>query len=389
MLPLDLAPLSDVEQAHEARVRAHIAAAIDAAGGWLGFDQFMALALYAPGLGYYAAGAHKLGAGGDFVTVPELSPVFGRCLGTECRGVLSSLGGGGVLEIGAGTGALAEEILQTLAESGCLPEQYWILETSPDLRERQRVRLGRLPAHIRSRVVWLDRPPEMAFQGVVLANEVIDALPVVRVCGDAAGIAEMGVVEDAGQFRASPRPASSALKSLMVQRGIHLAPGQQAEVCPTLEGWLAEVTRCLSRGVALFIDYGDARTRLYTPERAHGTLAAFHRHRIHQDPFIHLGLQDITAWVDFTAVAEAGLAAGLEVAGYTTQGCYLLGCGFENHLADLRARLPADREPLAARAALRLVLPHDMGERFKCVALTRDYDDDLLGFQIRDFTDHL
>jgi len=389
MLPLDFVPLSNDEQAHEARLRAHIAAAIDTAGGWLGFDQFMSLALYAPGLGYYAAGAHKLGAGGDFVTAPELSPVFGRCLGAECSRVLSALGGGDVLEIGAGTGALAEEILQAMAESGCLPDRYWILETSPDLRERQQARLDRLPAAIRARVMWLDRPPEQAFQGMVLANEVLDALPVVRVCGNEASVDELGVIRDGGHFRASPRPASPALTSLLAQRGIHLTPGQHAEVCPTINSWLAEVTRCLSRGVALFVDYGDTRARLYTAERMHGTLVAFHRHRLHQDPFVHLGLQDITAWVDFTAVAEAGLAAGMEVAGYTTQGCYLLACGFEGHLASLRARLAADREPLAARAALRLVMPHDMGERFKCIALTRHYEGDLLGFQIRDFTDQL
>jgi SAM-dependent MidA family methyltransferase len=389
MLTVDLVPLSETEQNHEARVRAHIVDAIDAAGGWLPFDRFMAAALYAPGLGYYAAGAHKLGVGGDFVTAPELSPVFGRCLGSECGRILRALDGGDILEIGAGTGALAEQVMHTLAEADALPAHYWILETSPDLRQRQHSRLDRLPPEWRSRIAWLDAPPAAAFRGVILANEVIDALPIARIRGSTTGLQEVGVVREGATLRDASRPVSAAVRACVQQRGISLAAEQDAEVCCLLSDWVDEVTRSLSRGVALFIDYGDVRSRLYAADRAHGTLVAFHRHRIHNDPYIHLGLQDLTAWVDFTAVAEAGAAAGFEVAGYTTQSCFLLGCGFERHLAAYKAQLDADHEPLAARAALRLVLPHDMGERFKCIALSRDYEFELAGFSVRDFTDQL
>ena len=389
MPPTELLPLTDAERAHERRVRAKIAAAIEAAGGWLPFEDFMGLALYAPGLGYYAAGAHKLGAGGDFVTAPELSPVFGRCLAEACATVLTGLDGGDVLEIGAGTGALAEEVLLGLQDVGQLPHHYRILETSPDLRERQRTRLSRLPTALSSRVTWLDVPPEAPFRGVVLANEVLDALPVARLRGNPQGVSTLGVVLEGSHLREMARPASRTTLALLAHQNIRLAPDQEAEVCPSLAHWLVTVTQTLASGVALFIDYGESRARLYGLDRPQGTFVAFHRHRMHNDPYINLGLQDLTAWVDFTAVAEAALEANLEVAGYTTQACFLLACGFEKHLAALRARLPDTHEPLAARAALRLVLPNDMGERFKCMALTRDYDGPLSGFAIKDVTDSL
>lgn len=386
MLPLNLVPLSDTERAHEARVRDCVVAAIHGAGGWLPFERFMDLVLYAPGLGYYAAGAHKLGAGGDFVTAPEVSPVFGRCLAEECGRVLTALGGGDVMEIGAGTGALAETLLTSLAATGSLPLRYRILDTSPDLRERQRDRLQGLPEALRSRVVWLDRPPHEAWTGVIVANEVLDALPVARVRGSAGGPLELGVTWDADRLTEGARPASTELKALLDERGIGLAEGQEADVCPTLQGWLSAVTGTWAAGVAFFVDYGDSRRNLYTPARPRGTLVAFHRHRQHNDPYVNLGLQDLTAWVDFTGVAEAADAQGLTVEGYTSQACFLLGNGFERHLAALRAELDPGREPLAARAALRLVLPHDMGERFKCMALSRQYRGALGGFSIRDFT---
>jgi hypothetical protein len=386
MIPIDLEPLTADEQAHEARLQAEIVAAIRAAGGWLSFEAFMQMALYAPGLGYYAAGAHKLGVGGDFVTAPELSPVFGRCIAQQCAQVLESLGGGQVLELGAGSGALAADILLTLADMGQLPDRYEILEISPDLRERQRRHLSTLPHEIRDRVFWLDRPPTEPFRGLVLANEVLDALPVARLRAEAYGLTELGIEFADGQLREVARPASQLAVSWLADTGVELAVGQEIEWCARLKDWVAAVTQSLGVGVVLLVDYGEPRRRLYSPDRSKGTLVAFHRHRIHNNPYINLGLQDLTAWVDFTAVAEAGIQSGLDVAGYTTQACFLLACGFERHLAAWRSQLPVEREPLAARAALRLVLPNDMGERFKCMALTRDYEGPLEGFSIKDFT---
>ncbi len=391
-----LAPLSADERAHEAAVVAHIEAELAAAGGWLSFARYMELALYAPGLGYYAAGAHKLGAGGDFVTAPELSPVFGRCLATECAAILGALGGGDILELGAGSGALAVELLLELARRDRLPGAYRILEPSPDLRARQQARLGRLlsPA-LGARVRWLDTVPPAPFRGVLLANEVMDALPVERFRVTARGLAALGVgarpaAGAAARFAWAERPASKALEAevaaIEADLGAPLPVGYVGEVCHALAPWLAAVSRPLAAGVALLVDYGGPRRQIYAPDRDGGTLACYRRQRRHADPFINVGLQDLTASVDFTRVALAAQALGLAVAGYAPQAHVLLALGFEQHLAALRAAATAAEEPLLARQAARLVLPDDMGETFKCIALARDYAGPLGGFALRDFT---
>ena len=385
LIPLELAPLSAAEAAHEAQVVAAVRAAQDAAGGWLPFSRFMELALYAPGLGYYAAGAQKLGAGGDYVTAPELSPVFARCLASQCAEVLSTLGGGEILEIGAGTGALAAELLAELGRQGRLPSRYRILETSPELRRRQQATLASLPDAQGARIDWLDAPPAAPFAGVVLGNEVLDALPVERFRIDDGRVEAQGVAWSGRRFEWAARPADAALTAEVAALGVTLAAGYESELCPMLGPWLAAVTAPLVAGVVLLADYGLVRAAYYAPGRDGGTLACFHRQRCHHDPFVNVGLQDLTAWVDFTRVAEAGLALGFAVAGYTTQAHFLLANGFERHLAALRSTLAAGREPLAAGAALRLVLPAEMGERFKCIALARRYQRPLAGFALRDF----
>ncbi len=385
LIPLELVELSAAEAAHEARVVAAIRAALDAAGGWLPFSRFMQLALYAPGLGYYAAGAHKLGPGGDYVTAPELSPVFARCLASQCAEVLATLGGGDILEVGAGSGALAVELLAELARQRQLPARYRILETSPELRARQQAALAVLSGALRARIDWLDRPPPTPFEGVVLANEVLDALPVERFRIRGGRVEARGVTWSGGRFEWAAGPADAALEAAVGALGVPLAEGYESELCAMLGAWLAAVTAPLGAGVALLVDYGLVRASYYEPGREGGTLACFHRQRCHHDPFVNIGLQDLTAWVDFTRVAEAGLAAGLAVAGYTTQAHFLLANGFERHVAALRSSLDAGREPVAAGAALRLVLPGDMGERFKCIALARRYQAPLAGFALRDF----
>lgn len=385
MIPLELVPLSPDEAAHEGRVVEAVRAALAVEGGWLPFERYMDLVLYAPGLGYYAAGAHKLGAGGDFVTAPELSPVFGHCVASQCAEVLGALGGGEIVEIGAGSGALAAQVLGSLAAAGSLPTRYRILETSPDLQARQRERLGALPAALAARVEWLAAVPAAPLRGVVLANEVLDALPVERFRIAADGVEALGVEWRDGRLGWAARPAPPALAAAVAALG-PLPVGYVSELCTRLGAWLAAVTAPLAAGVALFIDYGLARRAYYDAGRDGGTLACFHRQRRHDDPLRNVGLQDVTAWVDFTRVAEAALDAGLEIGGYTTQANFLLGTGFESHLARLRAILPPGREPLAANAALRLVLPEEMGERFKAIALARDYDGPLSGFALRDFT---
>jgi SAM-dependent MidA family methyltransferase len=394
LTPLEAPPLAPDESEHSARVAARIRDELVAAGGWLPFARYMELALYAPGLGYYSAGARKFGRDGDFVTAPEISPAFARCVATQCADVLAALGGGAIVELGAGTGSLAAGILPALAREGRLPERYGVLELSADLRERQRASVAKLPPELAARVEWLDALPP-AFRGVLLANEVLDALPVERFRRTAEGVEQLGVglasaSNGVPRFESVARPASRELHDAVValeeSLGQRLPAGYESELCLGLHDWLAAVTAPLSAGLALFVDYGVARADYYAPDRHGGTLACHYRHRRLDDPYARVGLQDLTAWVDFTRAAEAALAAGLEVAGYTTQAHFLLGSGFDRHVAALVDAAGPGDGALLAHAAARFVLPGEMGERFKCLALARGDLPPLCGFALRDFT---
>lgn len=382
-------PLTAEEEAHSRAVRGLIRERVRAAGGWLSFEQFMELALYCPGLGYYSAGSVKLGPGGDFVTAPEVSDLFGRCVARQCAQVLG--GGGEILELGAGTGRMAAVILETLAASGTLPGRYAILEVSADLMQRQQERLGRLAREIRERVVWLDRLPERPLDGVVLANEVLDALPCRRFVLTGGAVRELGVGlanGDALQERAAaPDDAlARACAALLGELPAALPEGYASELCLRVEPWITGVAECLGRGLMLLFDYGLPRSHYYHPQRTAGTLRCHFKQRVHDDPYINLGVQDITAWVDFTRVAEAALACRLEVGGFCTQAAFLLAAGIERDLAQ-----PADAVERARLAgeARRLLLPGEMGEAFKVMALTRDCDVALEGFALQDLRQSL
>jgi SAM-dependent MidA family methyltransferase len=374
--------------AHSERLQAHILAEIAAGGGALGFGRYMELALYAPGLGYYSAGQHKLGAGGDFVTAPELSPLFAACLGRQCREVLDRLGGGEILEVGAGTGALAADLLTSLEGLGALPERYTILELSADLRERQQARLRGCSPAVANRVVWRDSWPEPGLRGIVLANEVLDAMPVERFrIGAGGSIESLQVVWCEGRFDWQAAPADAELaqrvRQLQQELGGPLPVGYSSEINLVLGAWVQGLSKVLASGLALLIDYGYPRREYYLRERTDGTLLCHYRHRAHPDPFAFIGLQDITAHVDFTAVAEAGVQAGLEVCGFTTQAHFLLGSGLDELLV---ASDPADmREHLErVRQAKLLTLPGEMGERFKVLGLCRGVEGPLRGFAVQD-----
>lgn len=379
------------ETVHAQRVLGRIQAAIHAAGGWLPFDEYMALALYAPGLGYYSAGARKLGAGGDFTTAPEISPLFGRCLARHCAQVLEALGGGDVLEVGAGSGRLAFDVLSALDAAGRLPARYRILEISADLRERQRALLATLPAAAAARVEWLDAPPVESWQGALLANEVLDALPVEVFEWRHEAPRELGVSLDAaGALAWQARPAPPALRAEVERLHRELAAeasadpwreGFRSELCTRAGPWIAEMTRSLASGVALFIDYGLPRREYYHPERSSGTLRCHHRQRAHDDPFAHPGMEDITAWVDFTRVAEAADAAQLEVLGFATQMALLLGLGVEREIIAAPDQATQIRRAAEAR---QLLMPNEMGERFKAIALGRDFSAPLDAFAHQD-----
>lgn len=378
------------ETAHAARVREHIAARIAAAGGWLPFGDYMELALYAPGLGYYSAGARKLGAAGDFTTAPEMSVLFGRCIARHCAAVLEAIGGGDVLEVGAGSGRLAFDVLTALHAEGRSPQRYLILEVSADLRQRQQELLAKLPDELAARVHWLDAPPAGPWRGALLANEVLDALPVECFAWRDGAAFERGVaITGDGAFEWSERPAAGELRSEIERLRADTADwadGYASELCRRAGPWIGAITRTLEQGVALFIDYGLPRREYYHPQRTQGTLRCHYRQRAHEDPFAHPGMEDITAWVDFTRVAEAADDAGLEVLGFCTQAALLLGLGIESDVAaaqDERTRVQHAGE------ARRLLMPEEMGESFKVMALGRGFDAPLAGFVLQDLRGRL
>ncbi len=374
---------SEVDR-HGRRVHDHLSSAIVTAGGWLSFERYMDLALYAPGLGYYSAGASKLGDGGDFTTAPEISSLFGACVARQCAQVLEELAAGSLLEIGAGSGRLAVDILTRLESLGRLPEHYFILEISADLRARQVELIERCVPQLRARVSWLDTPPA-AFDGVIVANEVLDALPVTRFRYRRDGCEELGVICSGGGFAWSARPAGARLAAAC--RVLSTAAGgwdegYVSEYCPRLGAWTHAVTRALRRGAVLWFDYGLPRPQYYLAERHEGTLLCHHRQRAHDDPFAFPGLQDITAWVDFTALAEACLAAGCELQGFATQAFFLAATGIDREM-QLMARDDAHFAQLAQQAK-RLMMPGEMGERFKAMAWSRGLAGELAGFALQD-----
>lgn len=376
---------------HSLRLGRLVRGEILAAGGRIPFDRYMELALYAPGLGYYVAGSRKFGPEGDFVTAPEVSPLFGQCLAAQCEQVLAELGGGDILEFGAGSGRLAADLLGELERRGALPSRYLILELSPELRRRQQDLLARELPGLQGRVHWLQTIPD-GLRGLILANEVLDAMPVQRFRIAADGPQEEFVTwgEEGPESRFGP-PLSPGLSTAiegLATEGVELAPGYHSEINLRLGPWLQAVAAGLAAGAALLIDYGYPRREFFHPQRAMGTLMCHYRHRAHADPYCLPGLQDITAHVDFTAVAEAGTAAGLTLAGYTTQAHFLFGCGLDGLMARSDpTRVAAHLDQV--QGVRRLILPNEMGESFKVLALSRGLDQPLIGFGFQDLRGRL
>jgi SAM-dependent MidA family methyltransferase len=363
---------------------------IDSSGGSIPFSRYMELCLYTPGLGYYSAGQRKFGSGGDFVTAPEISPLFGHCLANSCKEVLESLQGGDILEFGAGSGQLAIDVLGELERLACLPGRYLILERSAELRQRQQQAIQNQLPHLLDRVVWIDALPTAGFRGVMLANEVLDAMAVERFQWDGKAARLFHVSCDGDGFhwhlQRHRDTATAAVESLV--SASQLQPGYISEVNIMLPAWLQSVAAVLEQGVMLLIDYGYPRHEYYHPQRSSGTLMCHYRQRAHNDPFLWPGLQDITAHVDFTAVAEAALAADLEVSGYTTQTYFLLDCGLDDLLQQAGPTDSTDYIALAQQAKT-LILPGEMGERFKCIGLTRGMTTAIPGFRLQDYRNRL
>ena len=352
---------------------------IIAAGGSMPFWKFMELALYMPGMGYYSAGAMKFGPAGDFVTAPELSPLFAACVADAVTPVLQQLGPDAeFVEIGGGSGAFAETALAKLLANDALPARYAILEPSADLRERQRERLQeRLPPLLFELVEWLDGPPNEPWNGVLFANEVIDALPTPRfVIHDGEVFEEHVALDGEGRFLRTDRPAdpmfAAAVRSVERQLPELFAEGYRSEVLAQLPYWLQAVMGGLKDGAMLFIDYGYARGEYYQPQRNDGTLRAFRQHHLVGDVHAYPGLQDITASVDFTALAEAGTGAGFDFAGYCSQASFLIGNRLQDNFALAESRAPDEIARQALRQQVKqLTLPSEMGERFQAIGFQR------------------
>jgi SAM-dependent MidA family methyltransferase len=365
--------------AHSTRLAERIAQAIVDEGDWIPFTRFMDLALYAPGLGYYAAGARKFGWEGDFVTAPEISPMFAQCLAVQARQVMDACGAQ-ILELGPGSGVLAADLFGALKEQGAAPDRYLLLEVSPDLRERQQALIAERFPEDRARFEWIDRLPE-SIEGFVIANEVLDVVPFSLVHRNDGDILERGVILTDAGFAWDDQPMPEG--ELKRRARAVFPPGDYdylSEIALAAEALVRTIAKSLTRGIALFIDYGFPAREYYHPQRSMGTMRCHYRHRFHGDPFFLPGLQDITAHVDFTAMAQAAESAGAEVYGFTTQAYFLISCGLAVLVAGGDPNMTLSRLK-ATSAVHRLISPAEMGELFKVLAIGRGFEGPLQGFQ--------
>jgi len=372
---------SDAARSHSDSLATAIRLEIAANGGWISFARYMERALYAPGLGYYSAGAAKIGAVGDFVTAPEISPLFARTLARQAQQILDAIGGS-ILELGAGSGRLAGDLLLELEALRALPEQYAILEVSAELQARQRATIGRIAPHLLPRVCWLDALPER-WRGLVLGNEVLDALPAHLVVNDGDAWRERGVTWQDGFQWQDASIDSAELAAATARLPDH--SGYLTEINLAGPRLVATLAGVLEAGTLLFIDYGFGRREYYHPERSAGTLMCHYRHHAHADPFFLPGLQDITAHVDFTAIAEAAIDRGLTLHGYTNQARFLVNCGITGLIELVPPEDLANYLPMAA-AVQKLLSPAEMGELFKVIALGRGVGARLTGFATGDLS---
>lgn len=353
---------------------------IEDAGGWISFDDYMNAALYAPGLGYYVAGARKFGSEGDFVTAPELSPLFGAALAMQLAQVLALVPDADIIELGPGSGRLAADLLGALEARGVTPRHYQLLEVSPDLRARQGELLSSRVPEMLSRIQWLDVLPRR-WRGVVVANEVLDAVPAPVVVHRGGAWFERGVALGGdGHFVWSERPLTDQPLRAAAQASFPALDGYASEINPSARALVRTLAQRCDVGAMIVVDYGFPAAEFYHPQRAEGTLMAHYRHHATSDPFLFPGLCDLTAHVDFSAIAGAGVAGGMSVAGYTSQAQFLLNCGILDQLA--RAGDPASVAYLRESAALQKILqPSEMGELFKVLALSRGIDAAFVGFE--------
>lgn len=379
MTPLPI-PSSEAQK-HSQQLVEFIQQKIQASGGWIDFSEFMHMALYTPGLGYYSAGSQKFGKGGDFVTAPEISSLFAQTLANQVMQILD-VTKGDILELGAGTGKLTADILLALNELGYLPNRYYILEVSDHLRHVQRECLEKnLPDDLIQRVVWLDVLPN-TFSGIIMGNEVLDAIPVHLVHITSDGILERGVVVSDKGFTWQDKLLTEPNLLCTVSK-LGLPNGYLTEVCPGATGLISSLASIITQGVILMIDYGFSAREYYHPQRNQGTLMCHYQQLAHTDPFVYVGLQDITAHVDFTAIAQTGIDQGLQLDGFCSQAQFLMNSGILEAMSQVSPHDMAIYAPLAA-AAQKLLSPAEMGDLFKVISLSKNIESPLLGFSTGD-----
>lgn len=380
-----LPPASEIALAHSHQVQQAIRDEINNTGNWISFAQYMNCALYAPGLGYYSGGTMKFGGAGDFVTAPEISPLFSRTLARQVMQITESINNAHILEFGAGSGKLALDLLLELENQGCLPEKYFILEVSAELRQRQQDLFSEQATHLSHLIEWLERLPE-SFNGVMLANEVLDAMPVHLVEWQGNELFERGVTWQKDQFEWQQRPIQNAeLHALASELSIQINPDNNPEIRYVSEINLASkyfvrsLAGTLQQGAVILIDYGFGSGEYYHPQRNQGTLMCHYRHHAHNDPFYLPGLQDITSHIDFSAIVDATEDTELTLLGYTNQAHFLINCGITNILAQTPAEDISNYLPQANQLQ-KLVSPAEMGELFKVIAFGKNISQPLVGF---------
>lgn len=363
---------------HSAQLQAMIAKLIHQSGGWIDFAAFMQLALYWPDLGYYSHLGKKFGESGDFITAPELSALFGQCIARHAMPILKATQGQ-LLELGAGSGKLAIDLISALNALGCPPAQYFILEVSAGLREMQQQRLKQaLATTLFNKVVWLDTLPQ-SISGFILANEVLDALPVHVIHHQQGQLFECGVQVTEQAFTWANQPLSNP-ELLAMAQALSLPEDYTTELNPSATGLVKSMADCLKDGAMLWIDYGFSQSEYYHPQRRQGTLMCHYQHHAHDNPLIYAGLQDITAHVDFTAIAKAGLQQHMHLDGYTNQAQFLINCGITDILSLTSANDVSEYLPLVSQAQ-KLLSPAEMGELFKVIGFSKKMDSPMLGFK--------
>ncbi|MDH5424804.1 MAG: SAM-dependent methyltransferase [Gammaproteobacteria bacterium] len=387
---------SPEQKTHSLKLQRLIVDGIRENAGRIGFDRYMTQALYQPGLGYYAAGSQKFGATGDFITSPEISPLFAQAIARQLKQVMAELNDPLLIEFGAGSGVLAADLLLELEALQSLPEEYWIVELSADLQQRQQATIEKRCPHLLKQVRWVQQLPETAVNAVVIANEVLDAMPVIGFEKHNGELFERKIAETEGQLHWELTVASEELTATVAEIEASteqtLPANYRSEYNPSLLPWLKTLSALVNKGLVLLVDYGYDAKQYYSHERDMGTMMCYYRHRAHDDVFFYPGLQDITAFVDFTAVAEAAFKTGWDVMGYTAQAQFLFGCGLAEIFESKRSALAEDdvRQQLHLSQQVKtLTLPSEMGERFKVMALGKDLEPGLIGFSQADFRSRL